>query len=232
MVHRRLTVILNGRNVAIGALGVIALGTIAACGPKPVLTPPPPPAPACSPISGQSGVSATLSPAAAASMAASAVREARTDAADEHTLVTVESTPTGPAVTTHPVSSAADAASVAAQAAAGNDLLAVDTDAPVAASVATNDPNSGSQWAFTNTSFGALVAGGDRNVESDAQRRGDRHRCRRHASGPVRSGARRHQPRVGCTHRRRRQRSRNPRGRDHRGDDRQRSRRAWRGSRA
>jgi serine protease len=155
MLHCRLAALHRARPVAIGALGAVALTAIAACGPKSVLAPPPPP-PSCSPVTGQSGVGATLSPAAAAEAAASAVREARTDAADEHSLVTVESSPTGPTVTTHPVSSPTDAASVAAEAAIGNDLLAVDTDAPVSVAAATNDPNSGSQWAFTNTSFGAL----------------------------------------------------------------------------
>ncbi|MGZ8753246.1 MAG: S8 family serine peptidase [Acidimicrobiia bacterium] len=158
MLHRRLTVLQNVRPIAIGAAGLVALTAIAACGPPRSIAapPPPPPPPSCAPVTGQSGSVATLSPAVAADMAASAVRDARTDAADEHSIVTLESTPAGPAVTTHPVSSPSEAATVAAQAAVGNDLLAVDTDAPVTASVATNDPSSGSQWAFTNTSFGAL----------------------------------------------------------------------------
>jgi serine protease len=145
----------NLRPIAVGVAGVVALTVIAACGPPKSITPPAPPA-VCSPVTGQSALGASLSPAAAADMAASAVREARTDAADEHSLITVESTPAGPAVTTHAVSSPADAAVVAARAAVGNDLLAVDTDAPVTASIATNDPNSAAQWAFTNTTFGAL----------------------------------------------------------------------------
>jgi serine protease len=140
------------RPFAIGVAGAVALATIAACAPQPAAPPPPP----CSPVSGQAGLTTSLSPAAAADMAADAVSEAGTDAADEHSLVTMESTPSGPVVTTHPVDSPADAAEVAVAAAAGNDLVAVDTDAPVETSVATNDPSSGAQWAFTNTSFGAL----------------------------------------------------------------------------
>ena len=142
------------RPIAIGVVGALALATMAACGPPTSITPPPPPP--CSPITGASALTASLSPAAAADQAVDAVSEARSDAGDERSLVTLESTPAGPVVTTHPVASTADAAAVATEAAAGNDLIAVDTDAPVTASAATNDPSSGSQWAFTNTSFGAL----------------------------------------------------------------------------
>jgi serine protease len=145
------------RPFAIGVAGVVALATIAACGPPTSITPPPPPPPPpCSPVTGASGLTTSLSPAAAADQAVDAVSEARFDSADEHSLVTLESSPAGPVVTTHPVSSDADAAAVATRAAAGNDLIAVDTDAPVAATVATNDPSSAAQWAFTNTSFGSL----------------------------------------------------------------------------
>ncbi len=154
MRHVRFAALHRARPVVVGVVGTLGLAVIAACGPPRSITPPPPPP--CSPVSGQSALGATLSPAAAADMAASAVREARTDAGDERSLVTVESTPSGPSVTTHPVSSPADAAAVAARAAVGNDLVAVDTDAPVSSSVATNDPSSGAQWAFTNTSFGTL----------------------------------------------------------------------------
>ncbi len=153
MLHLR-SLLRHVRPVAIGIAGVVALTAIAACGPPTSITPPPPPP--CSPITGASGLTTSLSPAAAADMATSAVHEAQTDAGDEHSIVTVESTPAGPVVTTHPVASAADAAAVAAEAAVGNDLVAVDTDAPLAASAATNDPHGAEQWAFTNTSFGAL----------------------------------------------------------------------------
>ncbi len=154
MLQQVLSGIPSVRPIAIGVAGALALATMAACGPPTSITPPPPPP--CSPITGASALTTSLSPAAAAAEAVDAVSEARSDAGDERSLVTLESTPAGPVVTTHPVASAADAAAVATEAAVGNDLIAVDTDAPVTASAATNDPSSGSQWAFTNTSFGAL----------------------------------------------------------------------------
>jgi serine protease len=68
-------------------------------------------------------------------------------------LVTVEERGGRPEITSTPVSSPDEAASVAEQKAADGDLVAVDVDKPVRASADPNDTLFGQQWAFTKVPF-------------------------------------------------------------------------------
>jgi serine protease len=68
-------------------------------------------------------------------------------------LVTVEERGGKPEITSTPVGSPDEAASVAEQKAADGDLVAVDVDRPVRASANLNDPRFGEQWAFTKVPF-------------------------------------------------------------------------------
>jgi subtilisin family serine protease len=69
-------------------------------------------------------------------------------------LLTVEVRGGKPEITSTPVVSADQAASVASAKAADGDLIGVDVDKPVHAS-ATNDPRFGEQWSFTKVPFEA-----------------------------------------------------------------------------
>ncbi|MGQ0805899.1 MAG: S8 family serine peptidase, partial [Actinomycetota bacterium] len=70
----------------------------------------------------------------------------------ETPLVTVESTPAGPEITSTPVSSQAEADAVVAEAAADGDLVAVEADLPRTADVS-NDTLRPQQWALNNVAF-------------------------------------------------------------------------------
>jgi subtilisin family serine protease len=83
---------------------------------------------------------------------ASSATDVRTKSGDIP-LVTVEERDGKPEVTSTPVSSPDEAASVAEQKAADGDLIAVDIDKPVRASADPNDQLFGQQWAFTKVPF-------------------------------------------------------------------------------
>jgi serine protease len=84
--------------------------------------------------------------------AASATTEVRTKGG-EIPLVTVEERLGKPEITSTPVSSPDEAATVAEQKAADGDLVAVDIDRPVRALVDPNDQLFAQQWAFTKVPF-------------------------------------------------------------------------------
>jgi serine protease len=152
--------------VALVLGAAIAAFTASACigGPPP---PPPPPAPvACQ----NAGPGATpdgakeparppsdqpISPEEAGAQAREVVAttEVRTKRG-EVPLLTVEERGGRPEITSTPVATPDEAASVAEQKAADGDLVAVDVDKPVRAS-ATNDPRFGEQWSFTKVPFEA-----------------------------------------------------------------------------
>ncbi len=92
--------------------------------------------------------SAPLSPPAAEREAREAFAESTPSADTTVPVVTVEIAPGGePTITSHPVSSAADAAAVAGEAAKGDDLISVEPDAIVRATDAgTSDTYAANQW--------------------------------------------------------------------------------------
>lgn len=165
MRHRRLAVLHRARPIAVGVAGVVALAAIAACGPpKSIAAPPPQPAgPACvatmaSPGSstsvGNAALGAPLSAPAATAEATEAYAANADSPQDSVPIVTVEKTATGPRIESHDVSSSSQAATVAARAASGSDLVSVEFDGTVTTAAVTNDPSRNLQWAMTSTAFG------------------------------------------------------------------------------
>jgi serine protease len=152
--------------VALVLGAAIAAFTASACigGPPP---PPPPPAPvACQnagPGATPDGANEPARPpsdqpisreeAGARAREVVATTEVRTKRG-EVPLLTVEERGGRPEITSTPVATPDEAASVAEQKAADGDLVAVDVDKPVRAS-ATNDPRFGEQWSFTKVPFEA-----------------------------------------------------------------------------
>ena len=97
-----------------------------------------------------------FSPAVASSKASEQYNASSAPSRPTIPLVTVETTANGPKVVSHEVSSAAQARTVATNAARGHDLIAVDTDNLVhSAGAPTDDTYSSSQWALNpaKTSF-------------------------------------------------------------------------------
>ena len=76
--------------------------------------------------------------------------EAQAEPADNVPLVTIEWTTGGPRTTVTPVDDQDEAARVAESAAAGNDLVGIEVDSPVRASV---EPLRSQQWALDNVLF-------------------------------------------------------------------------------
>ncbi len=116
----------------------------------------------------------------AADRAGDAYDEAASTAGTSVPIVTVETTPTGPKIVAHPVTSESQARAVAEEAAAGEDLVVVQSDTPVETDGATtNDQFSRYQWSMDsrNTSFvsawprstgaGIVVAVVDTGVATD-----------------------------------------------------------------
>src|SRR4249920_93563 len=152
--------------VALVLGAAIAAFTATACvgGPPP---PPPPPAPvACQsagPANTPDGANEPARPpsdrpisreeAGAQAREVAATTEVRTKRG-EIPLLTVEERDGRPEITSTPVVSPDDAASVAEAKAADGDLIGVDVDKPVHAS-ATTDPRFGEQWSFTKVPFEA-----------------------------------------------------------------------------
>jgi len=101
-----------------------------------------------------------IPPGEAGDAARTAVEESDTRAPDGSIpLVTVEATPAGAEIVTTPVADADQAATVAEEAAVDGDLIVVEVDAPVRATV---DPRRNEQWALDRVAFedaSALTAG-------------------------------------------------------------------------
>jgi serine protease len=156
----------RGRRSGFVLAAAIAAFAASACfgGPPPPPPPDPPPsAEACQSAGAASPTAGTNEPARAPSddpippdQAAAQAREASstTDVRTkdgEIPIVTVEERGGKPEITSTPVRSADEAASVAEQKAADGDLVAVDVDRPVRAT--TNDPRFSEQWSFTKVPF-------------------------------------------------------------------------------
>jgi serine protease len=149
--------------VALVVGAAIAAFTATACFPPP---PPPPPAEPCQSAGAASPSAGKSEPARAPSdhpippdQAGAQAREvaSRTDVRTKNgdiPLVTVEERGGKPAITSTPVRSPDEAASVAEQKAADGDLHAVDVDKPVKASFTNpNDSLFNQQWAFTKVPY-------------------------------------------------------------------------------
>jgi subtilisin family serine protease len=139
--------------------GLAALVLGAACVP---FAPPPPsgsasaPPPGCaaSSTATATGDDPPLNPAAAAVEATTAYQAEAETPIDPVPLVTVEMTPQGPNIETHPVDSVAEAAAVGATEAVGNDLVSVESD-ELASTTASNDPYRYWQWPLNRTTYEA-----------------------------------------------------------------------------
>jgi serine protease len=111
------------------------------------------------PDSESASTSATpLPPSKAATQAETAYQDATLVEGQTAPIVTVENAPTGPRIVSHDVSSSAQARAVATTAAAGNDLVAVQSDTVVRpiGGAPTTDTYASLQWALdpTKTTFG------------------------------------------------------------------------------
>jgi subtilisin family serine protease len=160
------------------ALGTIGCGALLVAVTAPaVASADPIPQPA--PVAALPMTAAPLPPAAAANEAAAEYQESTETAVVAMPIVTVESTPTGPKIVSHPVSSSAQARAVATDAAQGNDLISVQSDSIVRATGApTNDQFAPNLWGldrakttFTNawsvtTGKGVIVAVIDTGVDA------------------------------------------------------------------
>jgi serine protease len=157
--------------IGCGALLVAGLAPSAASADP---TPPATASPAAFPVT-----PAPLPPAAAAKQADVAYEVSADSAVVPLPIVTVETTPTGPKIVSHPVTSSAQARAVATDAAKGNDLISVQADSIVRATGApTNDQFAPNQWGldrakttFTNawsvtTGKGVIVAVIDTGVDA------------------------------------------------------------------
>jgi serine protease len=151
--------------VALALTASITAFTVAACfgGPAPDEPPPPPPPAPCQSVGAASTSAGKQEPARPPSdqpippdQAGEQAREAasttdvRTKSGDIP-LVTVEEQGGKPEITSTPVKTPDEAATVAEQKAADGDLHAVDVDKPVKAT--TTDPRFNEQWSFTEVPY-------------------------------------------------------------------------------
>lgn len=139
----------SGATKLIGALGCAAM-IVAATSPAIASATDAP-----APVNG-ANLASPIPASTAATRAGDAYEESASTSGASVPIVTVETTPTGPNIVAHQVTSEVQARDVAARAAVGNDLVSVKTDTVVhAIGAPTNDQFAGSQWGLdkTKTSF-------------------------------------------------------------------------------
>lgn len=156
------------QRVAVGAGAALVVFVASACLPPP--PPPPPPAQPCQSVGAASTTAGKNEPPRSPSPQAIPPQEAGAQArqaaasTDVRTkdgaipIVTVEEKGGRPEITSTPVRSPDEAASVAEQKAANGDLHVVDVDKPVKALANPNDTLFGQQWSFGQVPYAAAWA--------------------------------------------------------------------------